>query len=84
MRKTVNFAVPHPTRLCRATFPPGEGILQEVSEWHIIAVINPRISVYDPSQPPLVTWRGHANLLFNNWLNYYVYQATPYRLEDIK
>ncbi len=38
----------------------------------------------DPSKPPLVTWRGHANLLFNNWLNYYVYQATPYRLEDIK
>ena len=38
----------------------------------------------DPSQPPLVTWRSHANLLFNNWLNYYVYQATPYRLEDIK
>lgn len=37
----------------------------------------------DPSQPPLVTWRGHANLLFNNWLNYYVYQATPYRIEDI-
>ncbi len=38
----------------------------------------------DPSQPPLVTWRSHANLLFNNWLNYYVYQATPYRLEDIR
>ncbi|MBR3858813.1 MAG: homoserine O-succinyltransferase [Bacteroidaceae bacterium] len=38
----------------------------------------------DPSLPPVVTWRGHANLLFNNWLNYYVYQATPYRLEDIK
>ena len=38
----------------------------------------------DPSQPPVVKWRGHANLLFNNWLNYYVYQATPYRLEDIK
>lgn len=38
----------------------------------------------DPSLPPLVTWRSHANLLFNNWLNYYVYQATPYRLEDIK
>ena len=38
----------------------------------------------DPNQPPLVRWRGHANLLFNNWLNYYVYQATPYRLEDIK
>ena len=38
----------------------------------------------DPSQPPLVTWRSHANLLFNNWLNYYVYQATPSRLEDIR
>ena len=37
----------------------------------------------DPSQPPLVTWRAHANLLFNNWLNYYVYQATPYRVEEI-
>lgn len=38
----------------------------------------------DPMLPPLVTWRAHANLLFNNWLNYYVYQATPYKLEDIK
>lgn len=38
----------------------------------------------DPSQAPVVTWRGHANLLFNNWLNYYVYQTTPYKLEDIK
>ena len=38
----------------------------------------------DPSLGPLVRWRGHANLLFNNWLNYYVYQATPYKLEDIK
>ena len=38
----------------------------------------------DPSQPPVVTWRGHANLLFNNWLNYYVYQTTPYRVEDIQ
>lgn len=32
----------------------------------------------DPTQPPLVTWRAHANLLFFNWLNYYVYQETPY------
>ena len=32
----------------------------------------------DPSQPPRVTWRAHANLLFFNWLNYYVYQVTPY------
>ena len=32
----------------------------------------------DPSKEPCVNWRGHANLLFCNWLNYYVYQATPY------
>ena len=38
----------------------------------------------DPSKPPVVRWRGHANLLFTNWLNYYVYQETPYRIEDIK
>ena len=32
----------------------------------------------DPSQKPLMTWRCHSNLLFSNWLNYYVYQETPY------
>lgn len=32
----------------------------------------------DDTQPPLVSWRGHANLLFSNWLNYFVYQTTPY------
>jgi homoserine O-succinyltransferase len=37
----------------------------------------------DPKKQPLVTWRGHANLLFANWLNYYVYQETPYALENI-
>lgn len=34
----------------------------------------------DPQQQPLVLWRSHANLLFANWLNYYVYQVTPYDL----
>lgn len=34
----------------------------------------------DPSKEPLVYWRSHANLLFSNWLNYYVYQVTPYIL----
>ncbi|MGI6113987.1 MAG: homoserine O-succinyltransferase, partial [Mahellales bacterium] len=38
----------------------------------------------DPSKPPLVTWRGHANLLFSNWLNFYVYQETPYDLNKIE
>ena len=37
----------------------------------------------DPSQPPKVRWRGHANLLFANWLNYYVYQVTPYDIKHI-
>lgn len=32
----------------------------------------------DPSRNPNITWRAHANLLFSNWLNYYVYQETPY------
>jgi homoserine O-succinyltransferase len=38
----------------------------------------------DPSQPPLVTWRAHANLLYSNWINYYVYQETPYDINLIK
>lgn len=38
----------------------------------------------DCSQKPLVRWRAHANLLFNNWLNYYVYQETPYDISQIK
>lgn len=38
----------------------------------------------DPTQEPLVRWRSHANLLFSNWLNYHVYQQTPYDLNDIK
>ncbi len=37
----------------------------------------------DPDQGPLVSWRAHANLLFTNWLNYYVYQETPYNIEEI-
>ncbi|HAE62536.1 MAG TPA: homoserine O-succinyltransferase [Eubacteriaceae bacterium] len=37
----------------------------------------------DPTQKPIVRWRGHANLLFCNWLNYYVYQETPFDLEKL-
>ncbi|WP_166334052.1 homoserine O-acetyltransferase MetA [Sphingobacterium chungjuense] len=37
----------------------------------------------DANNPPLVRWSGHANLLFNNWLNYFVYQETPYDLRDV-
>jgi homoserine O-succinyltransferase/O-acetyltransferase len=38
----------------------------------------------DPSKPPVVRWKSHANLLYYNWLNYYVYQATPFDINDIK
>jgi homoserine O-succinyltransferase len=37
----------------------------------------------NPDNGPIVRWRGHANLLFSNWLNYYVYQETPYNINDI-
>ena len=37
----------------------------------------------DDTQPPMDTWRAHANLLYSNWLNYYVYQTTPYDLSQL-
>ena len=37
----------------------------------------------DPVQEPISTWRAHAQLLYTNWLNYYVYQTTPYDLSDL-
>ena len=37
----------------------------------------------DPNNEPLVRWRSHANLMFTNWLNYFVYQETPYDLTKI-
>lgn len=38
----------------------------------------------NPEHGPLVTWRAHANLLYNNWINYYVYQETPYDINQIR
>ena len=38
----------------------------------------------DDTQPPLMSWRAHANLLYSNWLNYFVYQNTPYDLSEIR
>ena len=38
----------------------------------------------DPSKPPIVSWRAHANLLYSNWLNYFVYQSTPYDIKQVK
>ena len=37
----------------------------------------------DDTKEPIVCWRGHANLLFSNWLNYFVYQTTPYDIETV-
>ncbi|MBO5505383.1 MAG: homoserine O-succinyltransferase [Clostridia bacterium] len=38
----------------------------------------------DATKEPLATWKAHANLLYTNWLNYFVYQTTPYNVNDIK
>ena len=38
----------------------------------------------DDTQAPLMSWRAHANLLYSNWLNYFVYQNTPYDLSEIR
>lgn len=38
----------------------------------------------NPNNPPVVTWRAAANLFYHNWINYYVYQKTPYNIDDIK
>lgn len=51
--------------------------------------INPNIPANyfpndNPAKAPIVRWRSHANLLFSNWLNYFVYQITPYDIESIK
>ena len=45
--------------------------------------LNPHIPYHyypddDPTKEPVVTWRSAGQLLFSNWLNYYVYQTTPY------
>jgi homoserine O-succinyltransferase len=37
----------------------------------------------DPTREPILSWRGHANTLYTNWVNYYVYQVTPYEIHDI-
>lgn len=51
--------------------------------------INPRVPHNyfpngDPTRTPRLVWRSNATLLYTNWLNYFVYQATPYDLKEIK
>ena len=54
-----------------------------------LAGISPKIPVNyfpddDDTKQPMLTWRAHATLLFTNWLNYFVYQTTPYDINEIK
>ncbi len=57
--------------------------LQKEYERDLNRGIDPQIPAHyftndDPSQPPVVSWRSHGQLLYTNWLNHYVYQTTPY------
>ncbi|MDO4287595.1 MAG: homoserine O-succinyltransferase [Eubacterium sp.] len=59
----------------------GDEYYRDISEGKAIEVPRNYFKDDNPDNPPVVRWRGHANLLFFNWLNYYVYQATPYNLD---
>ena len=58
--------------------------LRDVSQGLPIEVPKNYFKDNDPKKKPVVTWRSHANLLYSNWLNYFVYQTTPYDIEKIK
>lgn len=58
-------------------------------ERDLLKGLNPSLPKYyfqddDPGKPPIVRWRAHGNLLYSNWLNYYVYQETPFDLAELK
>lgn len=57
---------------------------RDIAKGMLIAIPRNYYPGDDPAGEPLVRWRSHANLLFANWLNYYVYQETPYNLNEIK
>lgn len=62
--------------------------LRNEYERDVLKGINPEVPKNyfpddDPSKLPINTWKAHANLLFSNWLNYFVYQNTPYDLNEI-
>ncbi len=58
--------------------------LRDLSEGKEIEIPENYFPDNNPKNAPLVTWRSHANLLYSNWLNYIVYQTTPYDIKDIK
>jgi homoserine O-succinyltransferase len=58
--------------------------LRDVSQGKPIHVPNNYYPDDDPTKEPIVRWRSCANLFYSNWLNYYVYQTTPYDIKDIQ
>ena len=56
---------------------------RDVNKGLDIAVPENYFAQDDPSRPPVVRWRSAAQLFYTNWLNYYVYQTTPYDLKKI-
>ena len=56
---------------------------RDIAKGMDIAVPRHYFECDDPARDVIFRWRSHANLLFSNWMNYYVYQSTPYDLEDI-
>ncbi|MDY3281947.1 homoserine O-acetyltransferase MetA [Dysosmobacter sp.] len=58
--------------------------LRDVAAGKPIALPKNYFPFDDPQQEPIVSWRAHANLLYSNWLNYFVYQTTPYDIQDIR
>ena len=58
--------------------------LRDLSQGKPISVPRNYFPCDNPKRPPTVSWRSHANLLYSNWLNYFVYQTTPYDIEKVK
>lgn len=57
---------------------------RDVSQGKEISVPENYFPNNNPENPPLVVWRAHANLIYSNWLNYFVYQTTPYDIANIE
>lgn len=57
--------------------------LRDLSQGKPITVPKNYFPGDDPRRAPIVSWRAHANLLFSNWLNYFVYQTTPYDINSV-
>jgi homoserine O-succinyltransferase len=57
--------------------------LRDLSEGKPIEIPKNYFPGDNPNKAPIVSWRGHSNLIYSNWLNYFVYQTTPYDITEI-